>query len=490
MTGPDLVAEPVAAAAYFAAVAGQLPPGASVLVYDLGAGTFDASVVRRGVTGLEVLGSAGLPDHGGLDVDAAVVAHLREAVAGRDPQELRWLDNPATPADSRARHQLWEDARAAKELLSRASLASVHVPVVEVDAPVGREVLERLARPVLDRTVATTRAVLAEAGVSPDRLAGVLLVGGSSRIPLVATLLHRELGVAPVVCEQPELLVAEGSLLVAGPAPTPTPTPPRSEAPGASPAPRPRRWRRAAMVAAALALVVLATAAAFIVARPGPAAPWGDGPGGLAGDQRPEPTDGGPATRDPAGAGAAPSAVPSAGVSGAGGSAPVTRTAVPGGTASSTVRPGSVPGASTPPVTAAPVNGEACSGEQQVSLNRISGAGTAPTIRLTVCTRVEDGVPATTAVWNRSGSAGTGWLGWSATVYWCDDGSVKKTVTSSAGDITAETWTLPIAQGSPGGPGRFYSDVRFNVRFDSDSGAIWTQSGGNFGVRLSSPCAP
>jgi hypothetical protein len=76
-----------------------------------------------------------------------------------------------------------------------------------------RDELEKLARPVLDQTVQVTGGLLRWANLPEGRLAGVFLVGGASRIPLVATLLHRELGEAPVVIEQPELVVAEGSLL-------------------------------------------------------------------------------------------------------------------------------------------------------------------------------------------------------------------------------------------------------------------------------------
>jgi hypothetical protein len=66
---------------------------------------------------------------------------------------------------------------------------------------------------VLEQTVQVTRSLLRWADLPEGRLAGVFLVGGASRIPLVATLLHRELGEAPVVIEQPELVVAEGSIL-------------------------------------------------------------------------------------------------------------------------------------------------------------------------------------------------------------------------------------------------------------------------------------
>ncbi len=210
---PTLVAEPVAAAAYYAAAAGQLAAGACLLVYDFGAGTFDISLLRNGAPGLEVLATAGLPDNGGLDVDAALVSHLAASYADRDPAAWRRVDQPANPADHRIHQQLWDDVCAAKEMLSRTSQAQIHLPMLELDVPIGREQFERLARPVLDRTVSTTRALLQDADMPVQRLAGVLMVGGSSRIPLTATLLHRSLGIAPTLSDRPELIVAEGALL-------------------------------------------------------------------------------------------------------------------------------------------------------------------------------------------------------------------------------------------------------------------------------------
>jgi Hsp70 protein len=234
-----LVPEPVAAAAYFAAVLGHgLPPGRTLAVYDLGAGTFDVSAVRRSVDGFEVIATAGVDDIGGLDLDAAVVEHVR---ALTPPAAAAWqrLDRPQTTADQRARLTLWQGARAAKEMLSRHPYADVHVPLAEADLHLTREEFEELARPYLDRTVSVTLDLVRSAGVPHGELAGVLLVGGSTRIPLVATLLRRRLDVDVTVIDQPELVVAHGSLYAVAPPPVPPQPPPTWRA---EPPPAAARW--------------------------------------------------------------------------------------------------------------------------------------------------------------------------------------------------------------------------------------------------------
>jgi WD40 repeat protein len=208
-----LVPEPVAAAAYFASVLNrQIKPGRCLVVYDLGAGTFDVSVVRPLVAGFEVVASAGLDDVGGLDFDAAVVRHAR-SVTGSAAAQWGRLDWPQSPADQQSRHLLWLAARAAKEQLSRHAAADLTVPLVDTTLHITREEFEKAARPVLERTAALTLATLRESGIPREEIGAVFLVGGSSRIPLAATVLHRTLGLAPTVIDQPELVVAEGSLL-------------------------------------------------------------------------------------------------------------------------------------------------------------------------------------------------------------------------------------------------------------------------------------
>ncbi|MEV8513085.1 Hsp70 family protein [Dactylosporangium sp. NPDC051484] len=226
-----LVPEPVAAAAYFTQVLGHdVRVGSVVVVYDFGAGTFDASVVARTAGGFEVLAVDGRDDIGGVDVDNAIVKHIGTLCEPQAPQEWARLMSPQTVEDRRHRRLLWDDARVAKERLSRQPASDLTIPLLNVDVHLTREELERLALTMLKQTIRVTEGVMRWAQLSEGAVAGVFLVGGSSRMPLVATLLHRELGRAPVAIEQPELVVAEGSMLAGSTA---------TQAGGASPAPGP-----------------------------------------------------------------------------------------------------------------------------------------------------------------------------------------------------------------------------------------------------------
>ncbi|MGC4746033.1 Hsp70 family protein [Micromonospora sp. DT201] len=217
--GTRLLREPVAAARYYAQVLHRpVPVGGAIAVFDFGGGTLDVAVLRNegadpwGDSGFSVVADGGLPDLGGLDLDAALVQRVGELVGDRHAAQWARLIRPADPAQRRDQVRLWDEVRGAKETLSRSTVAPVAVPGVAEAVQLTRADVERVATPLLRRAVDRAREVIAAAGLSPDQLAGLFLVGGSSRIPLVARMLHAELGVAPTVLDQPELPVAEGAL--------------------------------------------------------------------------------------------------------------------------------------------------------------------------------------------------------------------------------------------------------------------------------------
>jgi hypothetical protein len=207
-----LVPEPVAAAAHFASFPGQtLAPGQALAVYDLGAGTFDVAIVGATQKGFVVLAEAGLPDLGGLDVDQALLEHVGRQISHREPGRWQSLLRPVTTADRRAQRALREDVKAAKESLSRHPQTEVPLPEPFDDVLVTRVELEALIRPGLLRSVELLAGTIRSTGMTPDRLVGIYLVGGSSRIPLIATLIAEQLRVVPTSLDQPETAVALGS---------------------------------------------------------------------------------------------------------------------------------------------------------------------------------------------------------------------------------------------------------------------------------------
>jgi hypothetical protein len=207
-----LVPEPVAAAAHFASIPAQsLAPGRALAVYDLGAGTFDIAVVGSTQNGFNVLAEDGLPDLGGLDVDQALLEHVGREVSHRDPGRWQRLLRPETTGDRRAQRSLREDVKAAKEALSRHPQTEVPMPEPFDDVLVTRAELEGLVRPNLLRSVELLAATIRSTGMTPDRLLGIYLVGGSSRMPLVAQLIAEQLRVVPTSLDQPETAVGLGA---------------------------------------------------------------------------------------------------------------------------------------------------------------------------------------------------------------------------------------------------------------------------------------
>ncbi|MFC6019818.1 Hsp70 family protein [Plantactinospora solaniradicis] len=285
-----LVAEPVAAANYFVGVAGsQLPVGQCAVVYDFGAGTFDVTVVRRTVEGFEILATEGLADCGGLDIDAAIVERLGTAIGAGDESMWSRLTSPVTASDRRASQQLWANARAGKEMLARTTTTVIHVPLFDMELPLGREELEELAGPIIARTVATTKRVLGRTEGAEETLAAIFLSGGSSRMPAVASALHRALDITPSVVEQPELVVAEGSLRIPATSAGSTAAPADGSTAVAAAVPagswtsrwRSRRVRVAGVAVAVVGILGAVTAIAAIASGGEPDQP-GSGAGNLA----------------------------------------------------------------------------------------------------------------------------------------------------------------------------------------------------------------
>ena len=211
---PDavLVTEPEAAAIHYASQE-RIEPGSVIAVYDLGGGTFDAAVLRRTGVGWEILGQPeGVERLGGVDFDAAVLRHVASSI-GDAYDALDPEDPPVLAAAARLR----QECVSAKEALTSDTDTSIPVllPTVQTDVRLTRSEFETMIRPAVSDSIAALERALRTAGVSPEEVGSILLVGGSSRIPLVGELVSSTLGRPVAVDAHPKHGVAMGAAIVA-----------------------------------------------------------------------------------------------------------------------------------------------------------------------------------------------------------------------------------------------------------------------------------
>jgi molecular chaperone DnaK len=206
--------EPEAAALSYA-LAEPIAAGSTIAVYDLGGGTCDVAIVRKtGAGGFAVLGHPRGIDHlGGADFDDAVFSHVLAAVPA-----LRELDDP-DPATLAAIAALRRECIDAKEALSADTEVAipVHIGQARTQVRLVRAEFDDLIRPQLTQTLHALHQALQSAKLDSHDLDAVLLVGGSSRIPLVAQLVSAELGRPLAINADPQAAIALGAALSALP---------------------------------------------------------------------------------------------------------------------------------------------------------------------------------------------------------------------------------------------------------------------------------
>ncbi len=271
-----LCSEPEAAAIHFA-FTNRVEVGQTIAVYDLGGGTFDAAVLRNDPTGFSVLGTPeGIEHLGGLDFDAVVLHHVQETLG---PLDIDPDDSNTLPALTR----LTRDCTEAKEALSTDTDVTIPVTVRATSRTVrlSRVEFEEAIRPSLEETISALQRSLDSTEVTADDLAAIVLIGGSSRIPLVTHLLTQHLGRPIALSPQPKHAVALGASVIDGaqaaePSSTVPPalsraahadSPSGADPPGRARTPKGSRkhGRRNALVVAA---AVLLTLTAVAVAAP------------------------------------------------------------------------------------------------------------------------------------------------------------------------------------------------------------------------------
>ena len=187
-----------------------------VMVYDLGGGTFDVSILEIGEGVLEVLATSGNNRLGGDDFDNRVIDYLVETFKKENGIDLR--------TDSMAMQRLKEAAEKAKIELSGVMSANVNLPFItanesgpkHLDVDLTRAKFEDLIRDLVESTSGPVNQALKDAGLTASDLDKVLLVGGSTRVPMVEELVKKLTGKEPYKGINPDECVAVGAAIQAG----------------------------------------------------------------------------------------------------------------------------------------------------------------------------------------------------------------------------------------------------------------------------------
>ena len=184
-----------------------------VMVYDLGGGTFDVSIIEIGGDVIEVLATSGDNHLGGDDFDERLVNHIAEAFKREHGEDLR--RNPM------ALQRLIEAAEQAKKELSATTSTQINLPFISqnaqgplhLDLTVTRAEFEQMTRDLVERTAGPVQMALDDAGIAASELGCVLLVGGSTRIPAVQEQVRRITGKEPSSSINPDECVATGAAI-------------------------------------------------------------------------------------------------------------------------------------------------------------------------------------------------------------------------------------------------------------------------------------
>jgi molecular chaperone DnaK len=212
----DIVNEPTAAALAFGEQLGYLSPtgdplqSMNVLVYDLGGGTFDVTIIHLAPGNIRTLATDGDVQLGGRDWDEALAEHAAQTFKSRHGVDVR--DDQASAS------KLMIEVEDAKHTLTQRDQAVIRVEHKgnAVDVPISRQQFEQMTEGLLERTSFTTRQVLAAAGRTWQDISRILLVGGSTRMPMVSAMIQQLSEITPERSINPDEAVARGAAVFAG----------------------------------------------------------------------------------------------------------------------------------------------------------------------------------------------------------------------------------------------------------------------------------
>lgn len=208
-----IINEPTSAALAYGLDNGQAQ---KILVYDLGGGTFDVSIIEIGDHVIEVLATSGDNHLGGDDFDERIVQYLVEQFKKTEGMNLS--------KDTAALQRLKEEAEKAKKELSSCMTTNINLPFLamakdgphHMDIQLSRSKFEELTKDLIERTVIPVENAIHDAGLTKSQIDMVLLVGGSTRIPAVQDKVRTLMGKEPSRNVNPDECVAIGAAVQAG----------------------------------------------------------------------------------------------------------------------------------------------------------------------------------------------------------------------------------------------------------------------------------
>ena len=188
----------------------------TILVYDLGGGTFDVSILELGDGVYEVKSTSGNNRLGGDDFDKRVMDYIVE--------EIKKETGADVTGDQMAMQRIKDEAEKAKKDLSNATMATISLPFiaqvngspVNYEGELSRAKFESLNKDLFDSTLESVRKALKDAKLSASDIDQVVLVGGSTRIPYIQDLVKKELGKEPNKSVNPDEVVAMGAAIQGG----------------------------------------------------------------------------------------------------------------------------------------------------------------------------------------------------------------------------------------------------------------------------------
>lgn len=208
-----IINEPTAAALAYGLDNGDAQ---KILVYDLGGGTFDVSVIEIGDKVIEVLATSGDNHLGGDDFDERITDYILS--------EFKKTEGMDLSKDKMALQRVKEEAEKAKKELSTALTTTVNLPFItttkagpkHLEVIITRAKFDELTSDLVDRTAVPVKNALSDAGISAKELSKVLLVGGSTRIPAVQNKVKQLTGIEPSRNMNPDECVALGASIQGG----------------------------------------------------------------------------------------------------------------------------------------------------------------------------------------------------------------------------------------------------------------------------------